>query len=136
IAPQVLTGFSGTALTPLAKLAGPAVNILGSILVILAMGMASIHMSLALFFTVREWIPGESRHTLMLGRRQGKLIFTPRGKANVSLTLTYLGLKGTQAQFRLDLQREGDMRRIELEVNTTWEARTALAEFFPNLPSN
>ena len=87
IAPQVLTGFSGTALVPLAKLAGPAVNILGSILVILAIGMASIHMSLALFFTVREWIPGQSRHTLVLGRRQCKVVFTPRGKANISLEL-------------------------------------------------
>jgi amino acid permease/predicted transcriptional regulator len=136
IAPQVLTGFSGTALTPLAQLAGPAVNVFGVLLAILAMGMASIHFSLALFFTVREWIPGQSRHTLLLGRRQGKLMFTPRGKANVSLALTYLGLKGTQPQFRLDLQRGGDMSRFEVEVNTTWEARTTLAEFFPDLPPN
>src|SRR5439155_19280920 len=82
IAPSVLVGFSGTALTPLANVAGPAVNVFGTILVILAMGMASIHFSLALFFTVREWIPGQSRHTLALGRRQGRLIFIPRGKAN------------------------------------------------------
>ena len=136
IAPQVLAGFSGTALTPLVQLAGPAVNVFGVLLAILAMGMASIHLSLALFFTVREWIPGQSRHTLLLGRRQGKLMFTPRGKANVSLALTYLGLKGTQPQFRLDLQRGGDMSRFEVEVNTTWEARTTLAEFFPDLPPN
>jgi len=88
IAPQVLTGFSGTALTPLTQVAGPAVNVFGVLLTILAMGMASIHFSLALFFTVREWIPGQSRHTLVLERRQGKLIFTPRGKANASLALT------------------------------------------------
>src|SRR5215831_4829863 len=62
-----------------------------SILAILAMGMASIHFSLALFFTVREWIPGQSRHKLVLGRRQGRLIFIPRGKANTRLALTYLG---------------------------------------------
>jgi hypothetical protein len=136
IAPRVLAGFSGTALTPLAQVAGPAVNVFGVVLAILAMGMASIHFSLALFFTVREWIPGQSRHTLLLGRRHGKLIFTPRGKSNISLALTYLGLKGAQPQFRLDLQREGDMSRIEVEVNDTWEARTTLAEFFPNLPPN
>jgi amino acid permease len=144
IGPQALTGFSGTALTPLAHLVGPAVNVLGSILVILAMGMASIHFSLALFFTVREWIPGESQHTLVLGRRQGQLIFTPRGKANVSLALTYLGLKGTQEvpqtsrpQFRLDLQLDGDTRRFEVEVHDTWEAATTLlAEPVPNLPPN
>jgi len=135
IAPQALTGFSGTALTLLAQVAGPAVNIFGTILAILAMGMASIHMSLALSFTVREWIHGELRHTLALGRRQGKVIFTPRGKANVSLELTYLGLKGTQPQFRLDLQLEGDTRRFEVEVNDTWEAATLLTEFAPKLHS-
>ncbi len=133
IAPQALTGFSGTALTPLAQRVGPAVNVFGTIYAILAMGMASIHFSLALFFTVREWTTGESRHTLALGRRQGKLIFTPRGKANVGLELTYLGLKGTQPLFRLDLQLEGDMRRFEVEVNDTWEATKLLAEFAPKL---
>jgi len=135
IPPRTLTGFSGTALTPLAHLVGPAVIILGTIYAILAMGMASIHFSLALFFTVREWIPGRSRHILVLGRRQGKLIFTPRGKANVSLALTYLGLKGTHPQFRLDLQLEGDTRRFEVEVHDTWEAAaTLLAESTPKLP--
>src|SRR6266487_3430759 len=53
IAPQALTGFSGTALGPLATLVGPAVIVLGTIYAILAMGMASIHFSLALFLTVR-----------------------------------------------------------------------------------
>src|SRR5205823_981191 len=135
------TGFSGTALTPLAHLVGPAVIILGTIYVILAMGMASIHLSLALFFTVREWIPGQSRYTLVLGRRQGKLMFTPRGKANVSLALTYLGLKGTKEvpqtsrpQFRVDFLLDGVTRRFEVEVNTTWEAGTLLAEFTSNFP--
>jgi len=143
IAPQVLVGFSGTALTPLARQVGPTVNVLGTIFVILAMGMASIHFSLALFFTVREWIPGLSRHTLALGRRQGKLIFTPRGKATINLALTYLGLKagatqspGLRPQFRLDLQLEGDTRRFEVEVNETWEATTLLAELTPKLPPN
>ncbi len=136
IAPQILVGFSGTALTPLARQVGPTVNVLGTIFVILAMGMASIHFSLALFFTVREWIPGQFRHTLALGRRQGKLMFVPRGKATINLALTYLGLKGTQPQFRLDLQLEGDTRRFEVEVNDTWEATTLLAELTPKLPPN
>src|SRR6266480_3154018 len=119
IAPQVLAGYSGTALTLLAQQVGPAVNVFGTIFVILAMGMASIHFSLALYLTVREWIPGQSRYTLALGRRQGKLIFTPRGQANINLALTYLGLKRSEEaqtsrpQFRLDLELEGNMSRIE-----------------------
>ena len=142
IAPQILTGFSGTALTPLAHLVGPAVIVLGTIYAILAMGMASIHFSLALFFTVREWIPGRSRHTLLLGRRQGKLIFTPRGKSNINLALTYLGLRADDTpspalrpQFRLDLQLDGDTRRFEVEVHDTWDAANSLlAESVPELP--
>lgn len=142
IAPQALLGFSGTALAPLATLAGPAVIVLGTIYAVLAMGMASIHFTLALFFTVREWIPGQSRHTLLLGRRQGKLIFTPRGKTDVNLTLTYLGLKvdatqsgGLCPQFRLDLQRKGEIHHFEVEMQTTWEASNVLAEVTPKLPS-
>ncbi len=135
IAPQALTGFSGTALGPLATLVGPAVIVLGTIYAILAMGMASIHFSLALFLTVREWIPGQARHTLVLGRRQGKLMLTPRGKTDLSLTLTYLGLKAAQPQFRLGIQREGDTRHFEIGMQTTWEARNVLAEVTPKLPA-
>src|SRR5207248_6856547 len=113
IAPQALAGLSGTVVTPLAQLLGPVAILCGTILAILAMGMGSIFISLAIFFMVQEWIPGRTRHTLVIGRRQGKLIFTPRGKANGNLALTYLGLKGTYPQFRLDLQLEGETRRFE-----------------------
>jgi len=133
IAPQTLIGFTGTALTPLANLVGPAAIILGSILVILAMGMASIHISLALFFTAREWVPVHARYTLLLRRRQGKLIFTSRGKDSVSLALTYLGQQGMQPQFRLDLQRAGEMRHFETEMNTTWELTPFLNVHLPHL---
>lgn len=135
IAPQALTGFSGTALAPLATLIGPAVLVFGTIYAILAMGMASIHFSLALFLTVREWIPAQTRHTLVLGRRQGKLILTSRGRNEVSLILTYLGLKVAQPQFRLDLQREGEIHHIEIGIATTWEAKNVLTEMTPKLSS-
>src|SRR5260370_11707265 len=53
----------------------------------------------------------------------------------MSLSLTYLGLKGTQPQFRLDFQREGEARRFEIGISTNWEATTLLAELTPTLPS-
>src|SRR6266568_1670999 len=109
---------------------------MADILALLAMGIGSILISLAIFFMVQEWIPGRTRHTLALGRRQGKVTFTPRDKASIGLTLTYLGLKGTYPQFRLDLQMEGEMRRFEVEVHDTCEATTAMAEFLPKVPSN
>ncbi len=95
-APQALAGLSGTVVAPLAQLLGPVAILCGTILAILAMGMGSIFISLAIFFMVQEWIPGRTRHTLALGRRQGKVIFTPRDKASIGLTLTYLSLKRTQ----------------------------------------
>jgi hypothetical protein len=120
----------------LAQLLGPVAFISGTLLALLAMGIGSILISLAIFLMVQEWIPGRIRHTLALGRRQGKVALTPRDKASLGLTLTYLGLKGTYPQFRLDLQTEGQTRRLEMEVQDTWEATPALAEFFPKVPSH
>src|SRR5215469_8485203 len=134
IAPQALAGLSGTVVTPLAQLLGPVAILCGTILAILAMGMGSIFISLAIFFMVQEWIPGRTRHTLVIGRRQGQVKFTPRGKAPVSLALTYLGLKGVYPQFRLDLQGEAETRRFEVEVHDTWEATTEIAEVIPKFP--
>jgi amino acid permease len=57
IAPETLAGTSGTALTPLADVLGPIVFVLGSVFVILSMGMGSIHISLSLANQVREWLP-------------------------------------------------------------------------------
>jgi amino acid permease len=57
IAPQSLMHEAGTALAPLAASAGPVVHVLGSILVTLGLGMASIHFSLALFNMTHEWLP-------------------------------------------------------------------------------
>lgn len=80
IAPDVLAATSGTALTPLADVVGPVVIMLGTLFVILGMGMITIHFSLALFNQVREWLPAqawadESRSSLgLLSRIQGLLL--------------------------------------------------------------
>jgi amino acid permease len=60
VAPDVLAATSGTALTPLADVVGPIVLVLGTIFVILGMGMITIHFSLALFNQIREWLPAQS----------------------------------------------------------------------------
>jgi amino acid permease len=57
VAPAALAGASGTALEPLAAEVGPGVDVLGSIFAVLAMGMASIHVSLGLSNQTREWLP-------------------------------------------------------------------------------
>jgi hypothetical protein len=57
--PSALFRQSGTALRPLAAEVGPVVNVFGVLFVILGMGMASIHYSLALMNQVRDWLPDE-----------------------------------------------------------------------------
>lgn len=57
VAPQVLASETGTALVALATVVGPAVNWLGTLFVILSLGMASIHVSLASLFMMEERVP-------------------------------------------------------------------------------
>jgi amino acid permease len=57
VAPAALAQQSGTALIPLATAIGPVAYPFGAVYVVLGMGMASIHYSLALYNQVREWLP-------------------------------------------------------------------------------
>lgn len=57
VAPMQLAHTAGTALGPLAQIAGPAVHLFGGLFAVLGMGMATIHFSLALFNQVQEWLP-------------------------------------------------------------------------------
>ena len=133
IAAQTLAGLSSTVLTPLAHQIGPIATLCGVLLTLLAMGMASIHLSLTLFLLVRERLPLTSRHTLVLGRRRGRLIFLLRDKSQTRMAFTYLGLQETQPYFRLDIQQGEDMRRFEISVSTNWEASTFLMTVAPDL---
>lgn len=56
-----LVGYEGTAITPLAAKVGPIVSILGSVYVVLAIGLGSIYLSLSLFNQMVELIPQMSR---------------------------------------------------------------------------
>ena len=57
VAPAVLARQAGTALIPLATTVGPLTYLFGTVYVILGMGMASIHVALALLNQVRDWLP-------------------------------------------------------------------------------
>jgi amino acid permease len=54
--PSALKNEPGTVLIPLSAEVGTAVRVLGAIFVIIGLGMASIHISLGLLFTMREWL--------------------------------------------------------------------------------
>lgn len=57
VGPQALVGQTGTSLEPLAAQVGPVASVLGSVFVVLGIGMASVHFSLGLFNLVRERLP-------------------------------------------------------------------------------
>ena len=60
VAPATLAAETGTPLTPLAAVAGPAVHLLGSVYVVLALGIGSIHFTIALANQAREFVAAPS----------------------------------------------------------------------------
>ncbi|MGE5264044.1 MAG: hypothetical protein ACM3S0_11745 [Acidobacteriota bacterium] len=121
LAPETLAAETGTALVPLAARFGPTVLVLGSLFVILSMGMGSIFFSLALFNLVQERLPSQSEHRVTLPRERGRLLFQARSGADRPPTaiLTYLGLDHDgKSSFRLTTLK-GD---CEIRVEEHWSA--------------
>jgi amino acid permease len=143
VAPQALANETGTALAPLARTVGPAVNVLGSAFVILGMGMGSITFALALFGLVLERLPSASPLVVALPRRAARLLFEPRSRRRwrhdaLRLGVVYLGLDGGDPRFRLDAERGGHMQRFEATASGRWEVlgadgAPAVLERFPEL---
>ena len=119
----VLAGEQGTSLVPLAEVVGPLVSILGSVYVVLAMGMNSIHYSLALSRLVRERLPSRPAVELVLPRRRGTLVLAERrpspARPPARVAITYLGLDGG-ARFRLDVDLGGARHRLEATAEDPW----------------
>ena len=125
IAPDVLAGETGTVLDPLAAAIGPVVYLLGSVFVVLGLGMASVQYMLVLFQIVRERIPAPSRPVVLLGRREGVLLLSERGRgarSGLRMGLVYLGRSGGEPRFRLDLELAGTTGRVERSTAGSWEA--------------
>ena len=57
LSPETLLKTTGTIISPLAERVGPIINILGTLLVILSLGLATIQVSLAQYFSVEERLP-------------------------------------------------------------------------------
>ena len=123
VAPGVLTSESGTVLSPLADTAGPAVLALGSVFVILALGMGSVHFSIALFSVVRERLPAEVAPTLVLPARRGRLALRPRGlrPSSLSIGVTYLGLRDGTPLVRVEIETDTAVRREDVALSNRWQ---------------
>ncbi len=82
---DALDGVTGTALSPLADVAGPVVLVLGSVYVVLALGIGSIYGSLGLFNQVREWLPVTAGAGTDLLARMQRIAVDPRARTILSL---------------------------------------------------
>ncbi|MCB0123902.1 MAG: hypothetical protein KDE58_16725, partial [Caldilineaceae bacterium] len=65
LSPQVLRETTGTVITPLAVRVGPAVNVLGSLLVTLSLGLTTIQVALAQYYSVEERLPRRGSPTFV-----------------------------------------------------------------------
>jgi hypothetical protein len=114
-----LVGAQGTALPPLADEAGPAVLVFGAVFVVLAMGMASIHFALGLFYLVRERLPSRAPQTLVLPRRAARVLLEGH---STTVAMTYLGLGSDgAARVRLDVRGRRRARCVEATAQGQWE---------------
>ena len=145
IAPYRLAGETGTALGPLAEEFGPVVYVLGSVFVILGMGIGSLHSSLPLYNLVRERLPAKRWTVVLLPRRRGRLLLSNRQRqrgtreTSVCLGLTYLGLESPttdhsegQPRFLLDANVDGRTHRREIAVRGRWDV-SSLSDQLPVL---
>lgn len=142
VAPSVLAGESGTVLTPLAREAGPVVLVLGTVFVILGMGMGSIHFTLALSGLTLERLPSESTPMILLPRRRARLLFDERprrrAKDGLRIGVMYLGMRGGAPEFRLEVEMNGHTFMEETTPAGVWEilpptAPSLLFNEFPGL---
>ncbi len=143
IRPQILASQSGTALAPLAAEIGPIVHILGSLFVILGMGIGTIHSSLPLYNLVRERLPTMRKLVILLPCRRGRLLLRKNHpkisgiNGHLLISLTYLGFEfrgdnqAGQLRFCLDIQAEGTSQRLELPICGHWES----AALFDQVPA-
>lgn len=94
---DILGATTGTVLTPLAEKVGPVVNILGSILVVLSLGLATVQVSLALYYLVQERLPSSGEPTKYFKQLSDlhRFILGTLPVAGVFLLSEYVAITGT-----------------------------------------
>ncbi len=87
----------GTAITPLAELAGPIVSVLGSVYVVLAVGLGSLYCSLGLYNQVVEHLPARREGGGFLATRRGRYLAGIAPTLVTFAILEYLILNGQES---------------------------------------
>jgi hypothetical protein len=122
-----LIGEAGTSLPLLAERIGPAVNVLGSLLVVVLLGMSCLRTTTILFNLVQERLPSRLRVTVTLPRRRETVLFEPRRAGGARLGVRYLGLSEGHARLEVRVQHGGAVERVDVVVADTWDAGGVLA---------
>ena len=125
-------GVTGTALVPLADVAGFGVDIVGSVFVILALGMVSIIEAFSLYALALERIPSLTPRVVVLPRRRGHLVFRAR-RDRVRAGLTYLGPAPDGFRFSLDVEQDGRLEHSEIIASTRCDLLPATGSGHPRL---
>jgi hypothetical protein len=113
---------AGTPLPALAEHVGPAIHLLGSLLVVMLLGMSCLRSSTVMFNLVQERLPTRLGVTLTVPRRRGDLLFETHGENATRLGVRYLGLTEGIAQLRVDAQGTQDVVRTDVAVSGSWDA--------------
>ena len=127
--PRALAEERVTVITPLAAVVGPGAAALGTLLILFLPGLATLRCMVGAFNVAREWIPTRSDPVVVLPRK-GKLVFQRRGTptAGPLIGLSYLGLDGDQARFRLNLQLGPFSWQEDTTVSGHWDVARVLQQ--------
>lgn len=129
---------TGTALIPLSAMVGPAVNIFGSLFVILSMGLSSIYFSMGLYNLVWERLPSRRKTIQVLPRRTASLIFQRAGNLEGSpeIKLSYTGLSQNKARVRIDVQNRGKSKSVEVIIEKRADIIEQVNQLLPGVFRN
>jgi hypothetical protein len=94
IAPEVLLAEKGTVLVPLADIVGGGVNFIGTLFIILSLGLATIHVSFGLYFTVQERI-GQLANLKLFGSGLKTILDKPLGRFGLGVLPVILSMLST-----------------------------------------
>jgi hypothetical protein len=127
---QHLAASSGTALEPLREMTGHGVAAAGTLYATLAMGMCSLHYSLALVNLVRERLPAKARLIVELPARGGRVVLERQSRPEEAprLGITYLGPRSGRPRFRVDALVDGAPYTAETELTGRWSGEELIAQ--------
>lgn len=119
-----LTGASDTPIPALAAVAGPAVTVFGSVLVIISGGMGSVMEGLVLSWLVRERLPAGRPRIVVLPKRRARLVFRAR-RDHLGVGVVYAGRGPGGARFSVEVEQAGALEHRDLTVAKRAELVTA-----------